>query len=96
MPRLKSKPTKPSSDASWANLLQAEVATRETKFPPGSKTHEEIRAMMKKSGLPHCKNYTDTFLTRSNRAGTIKTVRGVVLNENGRLIRTSRYVVNPT
>jgi hypothetical protein len=52
--------------------------------------------MMKKSGLPHCKNYIDTFLTRSNRAGTIKTVRGVVLNENGRLIRASRYVVNPT
>jgi hypothetical protein len=96
MPRLKSSLTKPSSDASWANLLQAEVATRETKFPPGSKTYEEIRAMMKKSGLPHCKKYIDTFLTKSNRAGTIKTVRGVVLNENGWLIRAQRYVVNPT
>ena len=96
MPRLKLSLTKPSSDASWANLLQAEVATRETKFPSGSKTYEEIQAMLKKSGLPHSKNYTKVFLTKSNRAGTIKTVRGVVLNENGKLIRASRYVVNPT
>jgi hypothetical protein len=86
----KSKATK---DALWANLLQAEIATRETKFPHGSKTFEEIQTMLKKSGLPHSKNYTDIFLTKSNRAGTIKTIRGVVLNADGKLIRASRYVI---
>ena len=89
----KSKATKGYSDASWANLLQAEISTRETKFPHGSKTFEEIQTMLKMSGLPHSKNYTDVFLTKSNRAGTIKTIRGVVLNADGKLIRASRYII---
>lgn len=59
-----------------AALLQEELANRDTRFPEGARTFDEVRAERKKGGLSYGRYQTRKFLQRLQRQGKVEYLRG--------------------
>lgn len=88
MPQKKLNPT------NWAALLQAEIATRGTKFPPGAKSIPEIRADRKAAGLPWGESFTRRWLRELVGEGQARVIDGFIPSKStGSLVKATRYLL---
>jgi hypothetical protein len=74
-----------------ADLLAEELKSKETKWPKGAVTFEELRQIRREAGMPSGDSSTHEFLAGAKKAGKVEVLEGVV-RKGKKYVRATKYL----
>ena len=74
-----------------ADLLVEELKSKETKWPKGAVTFEELCQVRKEAGMPSGRSSTKDFIADTKKKGKVELIEGLMLRGK-RYVRAVKYL----